>query len=329
MGSKRICGGISLSIRVSRFSKSVIPIVFFGIVAMLVFYRMFFEINGYFDFGNMLSIYNSKSYVESIFSLFNPFQNNGTVLIIPPLNIEFVVLSRFFYYVSIILNASFSVKLLVFVSILMLSLAFYFLVSELTSYSIARYISAIFFVYGPFSLELFAQGDFWYFVFESLFIFSIIFLVRFYRAGANKHYLFIVSLILLFLSCGFLDIFYVGLVEFIIFGLFSIYIFAETYGWKVGRQTLKFFAMYLLIIPISLPLIYSFLFPPLISLAPTSSLALPLSSYVSNSVGILKSLSLESYPPNVAWASVSEVFGMLYLFSLALCLTKNPRVTIT
>lgn len=301
-----------MSTRLSRFSKSIIPIVFFGIVAMFVFYRMFFEINGYFDFGNMLSIYNSKSYVESIFSLFNPFQNNGYVLIIPPPNIEFVVLSHFFYYVSIISSASFSVKLLVFVSTLMLSLAFYFLVSELTSHSIARYISAIFFVYEPFSLELFAQGDFFYFIFQSLFIFSIVFLVRFYRDGANKHYMFIVSLILLFLSCGFLDIFYVGLVEFIIFGLFSLYIFAETYGWKVGRQTLKFFAMYLLIIPISLPLIYSFLFPP-ISLAPTSPLALSLSSYVNNSVGILKTLSLESYPPNVAWVSVSGVFGMLYL----------------
>ncbi len=301
-----------ISIKYSQYSKILYPITFFSIAALLVFHKLFFQMNGYFDFGNMLSIYDSKSYIESVFPLFNPYQNNGFIEIIPPMNIEFYIIAHILYYFSNAINAGFSVKVLVFFSVIMLSMSFYFFVSQLTNKIVARYISATFFTYGPFSLELFAQGDFWYFVFESFFILSVALLVQFYKTGGNRYYIFSGSLLLLFLSCGFNDIFYTGLVEFLIFGLFSIYVFSSKYHWNIFRQTLKFFAMYLFIIPISLPLIYGLLFPTF-SLSPSSPLGLPLTVYLNNSIGIIKTLSLESYPPNIAWTSVHGTFGILFL----------------
>ncbi|MGC8483592.1 MAG: hypothetical protein ACP5OE_08120 [Thermodesulfobium sp.] len=296
----------------SKAIELLIPLVVFGFLDIVVFYKLFFDMNGYLVWGNLTSLFSSKSYIYSTFSFFNPFQNNGFVLINPSANLEWVAISRVLYLFSVKFGTSFSRKLLIFGSILLLSLSFYYLVSAIVKKHISRYAATLFFVYGPFQIGLFAQGDFYYFIFQSFLLLSFSFLIRYYRGGAIKHYFFIVSLLFLFLTSAFYQQFYIGLLEYLISGVFLVWFYREKNRWKLKYALLRFFSMFLLIIPISMPIILGFIFPP-ISLGPSSPLAISINSFISNSLPFFKTLILESYPPNVAWNSLQQYSGFLYV----------------
>jgi hypothetical protein len=287
------------------------PAIVFGLLDLIVFYKLFFDVGGYLVWGNLTSTYTSNSYIYSVFSFFNPFQNNGFVLINPSAQIEWVAINRILYLFSFISGADFSIKLLIFGSTILLSLSFYYLVSGVVKRSTARYASTIFYVYGPFQISLFAAGDFYYFIFQSFFLISLSLLIRYYTGAAKKHYLFIFSLFFLFLSSAFYQVFYIGVVVFLISGIFLVWFFSKKNGWDLKKALLRFFTMFLIFIPISMPLILAFIFPP-ISLAPSSPLALPLTSFIQGSLPFFKTLTLESYPPNLAWQSLEQYSGFLY-----------------
>lgn len=294
----------------NNVKKVVLPLAIFSFLIILVFWKFFFYMNGYLDFGNMLAIFDPSSYLNSVFWLFNPFQNNGYILTVPSTQLGWLFLAHFLFYISAIFGTDASIKFLVFFSLLSLSVSFYLLITIFVSNCIARYVSTVFFVYNPFAMELFANGDFYYFVFESFFLLSLACLSFYYKTGATRHEIFALSLVLVFLSSSFNDVYYIGIFEFLIFGIISIYIFLRNNSQGFFRPILKFFMMMILLVPVSFPLLLGFFFSP-ISLSPSSPLSLPLSDYINNGIGVLNTIILKSYPPNVAWSSLAAYSTIL------------------
>jgi hypothetical protein len=171
-------------------------------------------------------------------------------------------------------------------------------------------VSTLFFVYNPFSLELFANGDFYYFIFESFFLIALVCLTFYFKSRAKKHEIFVLSLFFLTLSASFNDVFYIGIFEYFLFGVILLYFFRWTNFIDFLRSSIKFSLMMILLIPISLPILLGIFYGP-IPLNPSSPLALPVSTYINNGIGVFNTIIMKSYPPNVSWSSLSAYSSIL------------------
>ncbi len=293
-------------------SENVLFIFLSSVIIILFYYRLFAYYNGYISFQNFVP--NSQVYPNS-FYFFSPFYAGGSPILEPlPNIIGDSELDFFRVLIGSLTGYNISIKLYIFFSTLFYIYSFFFLTGQLTKDFVARVISSVFYLLNPVTIVMLSYGDYSTFFGFSFFFIGIAFLIIFTKQCNNDLYLFISTLFLLFTIVS-EQIFYLGIIIFILIGIFEILNQKTT---NKIRKIVAFLGKYLFfLIVVSFMFILPLVFASFLSVLPTSPVAKPFYIFQSASLSVLKLLLLEG-TGSLALSSVSLFGSIIATFWFAL-----------
>jgi hypothetical protein len=274
--------------------------------------RLFFEIHGYLAFGNFWQFINISESRE-FFVFYDPYTNFGTLSSFPLPSIEYYVINAGIIGIpSTALGLEIGAKIYIFITSLIFGLSFYFFTSIFTKKYFAKIFGTLFFLFNPFTIQLYASGDFSEFVFQSFILIGALFLHFAILKRKFFHPYYLISVILLLLSFVVLQAFLAGLILYFFITIYTI-TFSLNFNIK-GRLNNFLKSISAFIVPFLVLGIIIFL--PIIlgpvSYLPGSSSSLPLGTFMGSALNIFKVITLEAYPPPLSWISVLNSFGVIF-----------------
>ena len=184
----------------SRLMEFILLLLIISIAFVLFYWRLFFAMNNFLSFGNFTQTLNLGE-LREFFPFYNPFSNFGSVSSFPLENIEYSAIAWLVILPpSIIFDVSIGVKVFIFISSLFFGLSFYVLTSIFTKKYLARILGTMFFLFNPFTIQLYASGDFYEFIFQSFIFIGLVFLHYAITKGKFFHPYYIISVFFLILS---------------------------------------------------------------------------------------------------------------------------------
>lgn len=256
-------------------------------IVVAIHWNLLFEAGGYISWGNFLLPYTNSQYAAyaSLQASWSPFQYMGSPLIAPLSQAEnfftalgpLVVLSSF-------LGPATAAKVYVLTSTLFLGAASLLFLRSVVRGYLGQLTGAMLLIAGPFQLQLFGQGDYVQFVSEAFVLLSVFLLWRALQNPKTRWLWFPLSLLALVLSMDSLQLFALGTVLYMAFFLF--YAIPSLHGsFRSRLSSICGLLFQILLLPLLLaPLVLSLLAAP-VYLGPSSSYALPLSTFASYSAG--------------------------------------------
>lgn len=277
----------------------------------LIFYLRLFLLSGFLSFGNFSETLNMAEATQ-FYPFFNPFSNFGSVISSPLSTITYWFISFLFMALpSHALGLYVGTKIYIYVTSVIYGLSFYLFTSIFTKNYLSRLISTLFFLFNPFTIQLYSQGDFSPLIFQASMLIGMTFLYNATTKGKPFHPYYIISALFIVLSFSAFEFALTGMI-------FSIIIIAYASLFNgfykgVKHLTSLFLKNFLnFFLPMGLLTFSLFVIPLLYSPAsflPGSTSALPLSTFTNNSLNIFKVITLNAYPPSFTWMSVMGFYG--------------------
>lgn len=250
-------------------------------LVVAIHWRLLFDDGGYVTWGNYLLPYTSSQYAAYYFppSVWSPFQYTGVPLLTPFASvINYVTAIGPLGFFSFLVGAASAAKIYVVVSTMFLGYAFLLLCEPLIRNYWGRLAGAVLIVAGPFQLQLYGQGDYVAFVSEAFVFLAIYFLWRAVTNPSTRWVFYPASMAALLMSISTIQIFALGFVFYVAF--LVVYVMSSASGSirtrfaSLSRFSVRLLALPLLLSPLVLPLLSAS-----IDLGPSSSYALPLSTF--------------------------------------------------
>ena len=291
---------------------ALVTLILFLLFVMFYF-KYLTQINSFVMFSNWTGPLNlSQLNYQPIF--YDKYQNFGISLPSPLGQIENSSMNYiFFLYPAKLFGMVSGEKIFVLVTSLIYGLSFFVFTQIFTKNFYARLISTVFFLFNPFSIQLYAYGDFQQFIFISLGFCGLSLLFR-GIAGASRFKTIYIPFAALLIVLSF-----PSLNTVIVFLLFSLIIFAYAFIVPRTHNALKanlriflasFSKFVISLVFISLPFILLYLYSP-VSFLPNSVSGFPVSFFNSTGINPLYILALKAYPPPLSWIISQQTFGDL------------------
>ena len=294
--------------------KEVGTVVLVLTVAFTIFYfRLLFDIRGFLFFGNFSQTLNLAE-VKGFFPFYNPFLNFGSFSSIPLGSLEYSAIEwSLIVFPSVIFGLAIGIKIYILLTSIIFGLSFFCFTSIFTQKFTARIIGTLFFLFNPFTIQLYASGDFSEFIFQSFIFIGLLFFNLAILKMKFFHPLYIISILFLVLSIVVLQAFIAALVFYLVIGSYTILFSMKGIDLKEkilfllkSISSLAMSGLFLGLIAF-LPL----LFGP-VSYLPGSSSSLPLSTFIGGAVNTFKVITMNAYPPSLAWTSVLTTYGSFF-----------------
>ena len=280
---------------------------------LLFYWKLLFNIHGFLSFGNFSQALNLAE-TNQFFPFYNPFSNFGSLVSFPLGKIEYYAIGiSTMFFPSTILGLSLGTKLYILLASIIFGLSFFYFTSIFTRNYLARLVSTLFFLFNPFTIQLYASGDFTVFILQSFVLIGAVFL---YKAIIKSDFFnpyYLVSAIFMILSFVLLQAFLEGLIMYFMVLIYTTLFVLKREGFKAKIMNLlkSIFAFSLPAIFLGLIVILPTLFGP-ISYLPGSVSSLPIGILIGGALGIFKVITLEAYPPFLSWISVFNSFGPVF-----------------
>lgn len=280
---------------------------------LLFYWRLVFNIHGFLSFGNFSQTLNLEE-LNQFFPFYNPYSNFGSVVSFPLGAMEYYAIDiSIWFFPGTILGISLGTKIYIFIASIIFGLSFFYFTSIFTHNYLARLISTLFFLFNPFTLQLYASGDFTEFIFQSLIFIGAVFLFKGMKKNNFYHPYYLVASFFTVLSFIMLQAFLAGLVMYFIVLIYTTLFVLERKGFRERIKNLlkSIFAYSTLTTFVGLIVILPTLFGPT-SYLPSSVSSLPISILIGGALSIFKIITLEAYPPFLSWIAVFNTFGPFF-----------------
>jgi len=290
-----------------------ITVLVLSVAFVFFYFRLFFEIKGFLQFGNFTQGLNLAD-AGQFFPFYDPFWDFGSVISFPLGVIEYSAIWWILEFLtSIIFGVEVGTKIFIFFASLIFGLSFFLFTSIFTRRFTARLLGTLFFLFNPFTIQLYGNGDFTQFIFQSFIFIGLLFLNLAMKKNKFFHPYFLISALAMILAFVFIGIVIAALI-------FYTVIVAYTLLFSLKGVKLK--ARFLILVKSISSLIISGLFlgsivllPLLfgpVSYLPGSTSSLPLSSFIGGALNIFKVITMEAYPPFLSWIAVKSTFGSVF-----------------
>lgn len=300
-----------------RYSLIGLLTLFVLLVFIVLFYlRYIIFFNGFVMLSNFTRPYN-VSQLNYFPIFYDKYQYFGSIISSPFSQIDYLAIEQsLFIFPSRLFGLVVGEKIFAICTTFIYAGSFFIFSRIFSSNFRARMISTLFFLFNPFTIQLYIYGDFQQFVFISFSLISLFFLYK----GINPTTLklspyFLLSCILVPFSFSFLPM---TLISFPlgVFITFYLVFFNKDKG-QLRLRVRRFFiysSMWIIsVIVISLPFILPYLYSPT-SYLPNSVSSLPLEIFQSSGLSFFKVITLEAYPPDISWIIVKQFYG-LFLYN--------------
>ena len=242
---------------------------------------------------------------------YNPYYNFGFYDPYPLGNLVNLVLNlTMLAYPGILFGLSIGIKIFIITTSIIYGLSFYIFTSTFTNKYSARLFGTIFFLFNPFSLQLYAQGDFSPFVFYSLVLIGATFLNKGIKTNKLFHPYYLISAFLIVLSFVMQQSFVPALLFYLVILFYSVLF--NLRNLTIRKKMLKFLksfvSIYLSIIFIGMMFILPLLYAPS-SFLPGSLNSLTLGAYINSGLKLSQVLILKAYYPYLAWFIIHQFYG--------------------
>lgn len=274
-------------------------------VTVAIHWSLLLEAGGYLTWGNFLLPYTNSQYVvyASLPGGWNPYQYMGNPSITSfPQTVSFLTAMGPLSFISSFLGPSTAAKAYAVASTVILGAASLLFLRSLVRNFWGQLAGAMLLIAGPFQLQLLGQGDYQQFISEALILLAIFALWRAVRSPRTRWFWFPSSMAALVFALGSLQVFTLGVLLygafFLLCVLSSVRGSLRTRLQSLGRLSLRFLALPLLLAPLILPLLAS----P-VEIGPSSAYALSFSTFASYSanpaaVFLMMGYIGNSLPPN-------------------------------
>jgi len=320
----------ALSSRVRRYGVWS-QLLIIAIIAVTIHWSLLLDGGGYLTWGNFLLPYTNSQYVPygSPPGSWSPYQFMGNPAPTPfPLEVNFLTAVGPLAFLSSFLGPSAAAAIYAIASTVILGAASLLFLRSIVRNFWGRLAGATLLVAGPFQLQLFGQGDYLQFISEAFVLLSIFLLWKAVRNPQTRWLWFPLSMAMLILALGSLQMFALGLV---LYGAFFLYyVLSSVRGplrmrlLSLAGLSLRFLALPLLLAALILPL-----FDAAVDIGPSSVFALSLStfaSYTANPAAVFLMMGYVggSNPPNflgyemVSFSAGTIVAGLWMAFVVGL-----------
>ncbi len=290
----------------------IVTTIIITLFFILLYSKLLFSFNEFIAFGNFFPAFSISVAKENYF-FFNPYSNFGSYSSFPLGNLEFYTLSWTMQIIpGYFLGFLSGIKFFILISSVIYGTSFFFFTSIFTKRYLGRLIGTIFFLFNPFTLQLYAQGDFYQLVFYSFVLVGSVFLHRAIETRKFFHPYFVVSSFFVVLSFVLQQLLIAALLFYLVIMIYS-NIFAVlnlTKREKFLNLLKTLIAVYLSIIFIGMVFILPVLFSPS-SFLPGSINSLTLGAYIGSGLNLFQVLTLKAYYPYLAWIIVQNSYGAL------------------
>jgi len=290
-----------------------ITILVLSVAFFLFYFKLFFGIKGFLEFGNFSQVLNFAE-LQEFFPFYNPFTNFGSVSPFPLGNIENSAIGwTLIMLPSIIFGLGVGFKIYIFLTSLIFGLSFYFFTSIFTRRFTSRLLGTLFFLFNPFTIQIYAVGDFSELIFQSFIFIGLLFLNLAMTKNKFFHPYFLISALTMVLAFVFQQavitalIFYTVIVVYtLLFSLKGVKLKARFLILVKSISSLVISGLFLGSI-VFIPLLYG----P-VSYLPGSSSSLPLSTFIGGALNIFKVITMDAYPTSLSWIAVKSTFGSFF-----------------
>jgi len=292
----------------------------FGIVVLILsvafaffYFRLFFKIEGFIEFPNFSQSLNLAE-AKAFFPFYDPFSNFGSVSSFSLGEMEYSAIGWMLIVLpSIIFGLAVGTKIYIFLASLIFGLSFFSFTSIFTKKFTARLFGTLFFLFNPFTIQLYTNGDFSQFIFQSFIFLGLLFFNLATTKNKFLHPYFLISALSAVLAFIFIQV---------VISVLIFYIIIAIYILLFSLKEVKLKTRFLILLKSISSLIISGLFLgsivilPLffgpVSYLPGSLSSLPLSTFVGGALNVFKVITLKAYPPALAWVSVRSTFGSFF-----------------
>ncbi|MEM4115234.1 MAG: hypothetical protein QXP59_04420 [Saccharolobus sp.] len=280
------------------------------IISFLIFYfKLIFYMNGNFSFGNFSAPLNLDGFFSLQYLFFNPYTNFGTLNSFVLMSILYSYIVDFLELPSFIFGISIGTKILILFSSVIYGLVFYYFTNIFVKNFKARVIGTIFFLFNPFSISLYASGDFILIIFQSFLFISLIFTYLAMNKGKFFNPYFIIAAFFLIFNLSFEQSFIASLLMYLIAIL---YISFFSLNLKSFKEKLVIALKSFLVLFISLIFIGTIYYVPIlfgpISLLPGTVNGLPVSVLYYGALPIWHIFTLKVYDDTL-WLAIPKLYG--------------------
>ncbi|MEM3859725.1 MAG: hypothetical protein QW478_10035, partial [Candidatus Micrarchaeaceae archaeon] len=268
--------------------------------------------NSMIGFGNFFQPLNFGELTE-FYPFYNPFTNFGVVNSFPISTLGFEAINLIFYiFPTLFAGITVGSKVFIVMSSSLYGLAFFYFSGIFTRHFYSRLAATLFFLFNPFSIELYANGgDFYAILFQSFVLVGLRFLYLGIEDDKRNLSLYIpVSAFFLVLSFPALQDVDTSVVLAVLIFIYAIFLpkKSESVVTKLLKFLKKFSIFAVSIILMSLLFFLPVLFSPE-SYLPGSISAFPLSQFINSGISFFKVLTLKAYPLPISWAITEHFFG--------------------
>jgi len=263
---------------------------------ILINWRILFYFHSYITFGNLLLPYSEAQYRQylSIPGVWIPFEYYGVPNATPWLSIvNYIFAIGPLGLASLALGGpTGAAKLYIILSVFLLGCSFLVFSRAIIRNSIGQLLTALFVLIGPFQLALYGSGDYIQFVSEALVVFGLYFLWKGITQPQRRWVYLPASFWLLAFSVSSPQVFVLGFALYLVFAVWFVvrHIVGQCKRVDVVTPFLRF-----LVLPFLLAPLFSSVFFGSLNLSPSSSYALSLSAFESNTETPLRLLLLQGY----------------------------------
>ena len=244
---------------------------------------------------------------------YDPFSNFGSINQFPLGTIEYYIMDLLFLIIpSYFLGLYGATKFFVVLSCIILGLSFFKFTKIFSENTNGRILGTIFFLFNPFMLQIYTNGDFQAIIFQSLFFIGTIF---FDLAILSKKYLntyYLIAAFLLVLSYQFFDLVIIGTLFYLIIFFYDMLFKVKS---KRFPEKIKFTLISLLAFLSTLVSMSTLFVLPVIygsnSYLPGSLSSLTLNSFLGGAIPLFNVLTMKAYPPYLGWSLVGSFYGPL------------------
>ena len=279
-------------ITINRF---IVPFLII-IIELVIFFRML-QYTGYIQWGNFgfplkINIYNSLKSIT-----WDPYSYNGMPVITPWTSLFGNLSNLSIIIFGGLLNLNIAVKIYILISTFFMVFSFYLLTGAFVRSTISRIIAIVFILLNPLTLQLIGQGDPFQFIVWGVYFLSIWTFRKYtFAVGSYRQIFFLISLILLSFTVAVPQIFYLGVLLYIIFIFYFLLIEKGNYSKRAFLAFIKTLLLSLsLLAMLIMPLVLTILFGAF-DLSPTSSVANPLNNYIAYSATFFNLLEMNAFP---------------------------------
>ena len=277
---------------------------------ILFYWRLLFEFDNLISFGNFSEVLSIPIAKESII-FYNPYSNFGIYNSFPLGNLEYISLTwLMIIFPSVLFGLLVGTKLFIIITSIIYGLSFYLFTSIFTNKYFGRLFGTIFFLFNPFTIQLYAQGDFSQFVFYSLVLVGAVFLNKGIRTNKFFHPFYLISAFLIVLSFVMQQLFVAAILFYLVILFYSIFFTFRSFTIRKKLLILSksFISIILSIAFIGMMFILPVLYSPS-SFLPGSVNSLTLGAYVGSGLKLFQVLMLKAYYPYLAWIVMHQYYG--------------------